>query len=195
MLGKEAGPIFHEVIKKTGHDDLGLGHDPVAFRDVSSGRDDVLSGLLDQLRSEITARHETSAMFVSGLAQCLAVHLIRTYRDSAGPRLSRGVLPAARLRRVVDLMEAQRSRTFELTRFAQKAGMSEFHFSRLFKKSTGLAPSQYFIRVRMIEARRLLRETSRSVVEIGLDVGYVSPSHFAQVFRRSVGLSPSDYRA
>ena len=105
------------------------------------------------------------------------------------------MLPAVRLRRVIELMEAQRSQPFKLARFAQEASMSEFHFSRLFKKSTGLAPSQYFIRLRMVEARRLLLETKRSVIEIGLDLGYASPNHFAQVFRREVGVSPSDYRA
>jgi AraC family transcriptional regulator len=46
----------------------------------------------------------------------------------------------------------------------------------------------------MAEARRLLRETERSVIEIGLEVGYSSPSHFAQIFRREVGITPSDYR-
>jgi len=48
--------------------------------------------------------------------------------------------------------------------------------------------------LRMAEARRLLRETDRSVIDIGLDVGYSSPSHFAQIFRRKVGVSPTDYR-
>jgi AraC-like DNA-binding protein len=43
------------------------------------------------------------------------------------------------------------------------------------------------------EARRLLRETKKSVVEVALDVGYANPSHFAQLFRRETGLSPSDY--
>ncbi len=73
--------------------------------------------------------------------------------------------------------------------------MSEAHFSRAFKKSTGLAPSRYLTRMRMERARRLLRETSRAVVEVGLEVGYASPSHFAQVFRREVGVLPSTYRA
>jgi AraC family transcriptional regulator len=72
--------------------------------------------------------------------------------------------------------------------------MSAFHFSRLFKKTTGFSPSQYLIRLRMAEARRLLRETERSVIEIGLEVGYSSPSHFAQIFRREVGITPTDYR-
>jgi len=46
----------------------------------------------------------------------------------------------------------------------------------------------------LLEAKRLLRETKRSVVEIALDVGYFNPSHFAQLFRKETGLSPSDYR-
>ncbi len=48
--------------------------------------------------------------------------------------------------------------------------------------------------MRMEKARRLLRETSKSVIEVGLDVGYSSPSHFAQIFRREVEVVPSQYR-
>jgi AraC family transcriptional regulator len=68
---------------------------------------------------------------------------------------------------------------FSLIRLAQEADMSEFHFSRAFKRTTGLSPSQYFIHLRLKKARRLLRETNRSVIKIGLDVGYTSPSYFA----------------
>ena len=197
--GPEGFAVMHlymglPVIDRAAGEVLGDGHGAIAFRDVSGHKDALLSALLDQLRAEITGRHAPSALFIAGLAQSLAVHLVRTYRGSAGPQISRSVLPAARLRRVVELMEAQKSQKFNLFRVAQEAGMSEFHFSRMFKKSTGLAPSQYFIRLRMTEARRLLRESGRTVIEIGLEVGYASPSHFAQVFRREVGLSPSEYR-
>ena len=41
----------------------------------------------------------------------------------------------------------------------------------------------------------LIRETSRSLIEIALDVGYTSPSHFAQVFRRVVGVTPTEFRS
>lgn len=83
---------------------------------------------------------------------------------------------------------------FRLDRLAAQAGLSRFHFNRLFKSATGVAPSRYHISLRMDEAKRQLRETKKSVVEIALDVGYATPSHFAQLFRRETGLSPSDYR-
>jgi len=53
----------------------------------------------------------------------------------------------------------------------------------------GVSPSHYHINLRMDEAKRLLRETKRSVVEIALEVGYANPSHFAQLFRKETGLS------
>jgi len=72
--------------------------------------------------------------------------------------------------------------------------MSEFHFNRLFKRATGVPPSQYQISFRIDPARRLLRETKKTVITVANDVGYSNPSHFAQLFRKETGLPPSDYR-
>ena len=83
---------------------------------------------------------------------------------------------------------------FSLARLAEQAGMSEFHFNRLFKRATGVPPSQYQIKLRMDAARRLLRETKKSVITIAIEVGYANPSHFARLFRKENGLSPTDYR-
>ena len=83
---------------------------------------------------------------------------------------------------------------FSLTRLAAEADMSEFHFSRMFKRTSGKSPSQYFIGLKMERARALLRETRKDVIEIAFQVGYSNPSHFAQVFRRETGLSPVEYR-
>ncbi len=182
------------VIDRAAREITGEGKRNLVFREVSGERDPILSVLLDRIRIEITARHAPSAMFVIGIAQSLAVHLVRTYRDAGVKQAVSGALPAIRLRRVVNMMQKHLNKEFNLGRLANEAGMSDFHFSRLFKRATGLAPSQYFIRARMAEARRLLRETDSSVIEVGLDVGYSSPSHFAQVFRREVGVSPTDYR-
>jgi AraC family transcriptional regulator len=57
-----------------------------------------------------------------------------------------------------------------------------------------MTPLQFVTRQRIARAQQLIRETSRSQIEIALEVGYTSPSHFAQVLRRKTGLTPSDYR-
>jgi AraC family transcriptional regulator len=81
-----------------------------------------------------------------------------------------------------------------LDQLAAQVGLSKFHFDRLFKRAIGLSPSRYQIDLRMNEARRLLRETRKSIIDIALDVGYTNPSHFAKLFRRENGLTPSEYR-
>ena len=170
-----------------------------ALREVFGERDPVLSALLGLLRAEVTASRPASALFLQGLAQSLAVHLLRTYpaqgdAAAAAPRERRGGLPAFKLRRVTDYLEAHLAGEVSLARLAGEAGLSPFHFSRRFKQTTGFSPSQYLVRRRLARARRLLRETTQSVIEVGLEVGYTSPSYFARVFRHEVGVTPNTYR-
>jgi AraC family transcriptional regulator len=65
----------------------------------------------------------------------------------------------------------------------------------MFKQVTGMSPLQFVVRERIVCAQKLICETSRSLIEIALEVGYTSPSHFAKVFRRVVGVTPTEFRS
>ena len=65
----------------------------------------------------------------------------------------------------------------------------------MFKQATGMTPLQFVTRERITRAQQLIRETSRSLIEIALEVGYTSPSHFAKVFRRVAGVTPTEFRS
>ena len=183
-------PLFERVAEEI----LGKAAGAMRLRDISGGRDRQLANMLELIHAELTAEGQGSRLFVQGLAQALTVHLIRHYATYDGEARPSSALPGAKLRRTIVFMEANLHEPFDLARLAQTAGMSAFHFSRLFKTATGLSPSRYFIRRRIARARQLLQETDTSIIEIGMSVGYSSPSHFAQIFRREAGVSPSDYR-
>ena len=164
------------------------------LRDVSAFTDGVLSLLMEQLHSELL-RRKASPLFVQGVAQTIAIHLARNYAELIKePRSGSSSLPGYKLRQITDWMREHVAEDFGLEQLAALAGLSKFHFHRLFKNAVGEAPSRYQLNLRMHEAKRLLRETKRSVVTVAADVGYTNPSHFAQIFRRETGLSPSDYR-
>lgn len=186
--------LAHSLVDQAARDLLGSQAEPVNFLDVSGGQDELVRMLLEQLRVELMERREPSPLFVHSLAQALTVHLIRTYRDPASTTRRSNALQAYKLRRVIDLMHEHLADEFSLAALAEAAQLSEYHFSRLFKRATGVSPSQYFIRLRMARARQLLLDTDLSVIDIGMEVGYSSPSHFSQVFRREIGVTPSAYR-
>ena len=183
-------PLFNEALQEV----FGANAANARLRDLSGFEDPLLIPLLQQLREE-AARPAASALFVRGLAQAIAIHLARNYTAlTETVRGETSSLPGFKLRRVTDWMAEHLAEEFSLGRVAEQAGMSEFHFNRLFKRATGVPPSQYQIKLRMDAARRLLRETKKSVITIANDVGYSNPSHFAQLFRKETGLAPTDYR-
>ena len=183
-------PLFNEALQEV----FGDNARHARLRDVSAFADPRLTALLEQLKEE-AKRPSASALLVRGLAQALAVHIAREY--TALTESSRGgssSLPGFKLRRITDWMNEHLAQEFSLSRLAGLAGMSDFHFNRLFKRATGVPPSQYQIKLRLDAARRMLRETPKSVITIANEVGYSNPSHFAQLFRKETGLSPTNYR-
>jgi AraC family transcriptional regulator len=197
--GGETFEVMHlylglPLIERASRELSGQASALLRLRDVSGARDSHITFVLQQLRSELIEQRSPSALFAQSLAQALAVHLLRTYpaETQAGRRVN--ALQAYKLRKVTEAMTAHLDDEFSLATLAALAELSEYHFSRLFKRATGLAPSQYFIRLRMARARQLLLESQRSVIDIGLEVGYSSASHFSQVFRREVGVTPSEFR-
>jgi AraC family transcriptional regulator len=153
-----------------------------------------LNALLGLLREELM-RPQASPLFVESLARMIAVHLARSYGETdEGSRDGGPSLPGYKLRQITDWMAEHAAEEFSLDQLAARAGLSKFHFQRLFKTAVGVSPSRYHTNLRMNESRRLLRETKMSVVDVALEVGYANPSHFARLFRKENGLSPSDYR-
>jgi AraC family transcriptional regulator len=183
-------PVFKAALDEV----FGANATNARLRDVSGFEDTRLTSLLQQLRDEERSK-PASPLFVRSVGQAIAIHLARNYAEvSDTAKGETSALPAFKLRRVTEWMAEHLAEEFSLARLAAQVAMSESHFNRLFKRATGVPPSQYHIRLRMDVARRLLRETARSVIEIGNEIGYSNPSHFARLFRKETGLTPSDYR-
>lgn len=72
--------------------------------------------------------------------------------------------------------------------------MSESHFTRTFKKETGIAPMEYLIQVRLEKAKKLLRAGTMNITEIALNCGFNSISHFSSCFAKHLGITPSEYQ-
>ncbi|WP_086733659.1 AraC family transcriptional regulator [Erythrobacter colymbi] len=104
-------------------------------------------------------------------------------------------LPPARLRRVIDFIEANLAEPLTLDLLAHIAGLSVFHFARVFRQATGVSPYRYVSERRLQHAQRLLMSHELAVAEIGAACGFPRHANFTAAFTRARGLSPSAYRA
>jgi AraC-like DNA-binding protein len=91
-------------------------------------------------------------------------------------------------------IDANSHQEIDLERAAGQAGISPFHFLRLFASALGVTPHQYLVRSRLRDAARLLADDDRPVTDIAYDVGFGDLSNFVRTFHRAAGVSPRRFR-
>ncbi|MBS0476695.1 MAG: helix-turn-helix transcriptional regulator [Proteobacteria bacterium] len=110
-------------------------------------------------------------------------------RGRAQPKLDR-----VTLRRVLAAIHELPTPALSIEMLAKEAGLSPYHFSRLFRNSVGRSPYRYYDELRFQRAKDLLGTTDLPVNEIGSRLGFTHPSQFTRAFRRHAGCAPSAYR-
>jgi len=126
-----------------------------------------------------------------GLIERVIMGMTGDRRSAASPtgRETRQVVEAIRL------VESDSSRPLQLKEMAARAGMSKYHFLRVFRRLTGVTPHQYLISARLRRAALALASSRRPVIAIALDSGFGDLSTFNKTFRAAFGLTPTQYRA
>jgi AraC family transcriptional regulator len=143
--------------------------------------------------AEAQAHGAAARMYVESAAVVLAQRLMALKGRPAAPTPRPG-LPPAVLRRAKEFLHDQMDRNPGVTELSTVVGMNVDHFSRMFKRSTGLAPHQYLGNIRLDRAKRLLMEGRAPIIEIAYEIGYANPSQFSAFFRKRTGLSPTEFR-
>ena len=111
----------------------------------------------------------------------------------AGP-LRCGKLQKRLLQRVLGRMKADLATDLDLSTLAAESGYSRSHFLRTFRAAMACSPHRWLTRLRVEQAKTILREKSISLIDIALDCGFSSHAHFSNTFRQVAGVTPGDYR-
>lgn len=169
-------------------------HFPVRYYDQSSPE---VFATLTTLRHELLAGGPGGRLCAESLANVLVVQLIRQMSNRQGSngviRGSGGRLARHALRAVEEYIHAHLDQNIALAELADVAHLSEFHFARLFKQTTGLPPHQFVIHQRVERAKQLITARRLSLAQVAIDVGFSDQSQLSRHFKRLVGVTPKRF--
>lgn len=134
------------------------------------------------------------SLYGESFGTSLAVHILSQF-STIKPKIPdlKG-LSKSDQERVLEFIEAYLETDIQLEDLAKIAGISTFHFCRLFKQTMHITPHQYVIRRRIERAKKLLKQSNLRIVDIALACGFANQSHFSRHFRRIVGISPKTFQ-
>jgi len=147
------------------------------------------------LLAEAGADNPSGKLYIESLTQTFVLHLLKNYStaNSSAENLSGG-LSGYKLRRAKEFIIENLEEDLSLAEIAAAADLSQYHFARAFRKSTGSTPQQYLMQQRIERAKQLLAKDDLPIVEISLRTGFKNQSHFTTLFRKFTKLTPKTWR-
>jgi AraC family transcriptional regulator len=170
---------------------LELDSDRIELIEQRRSTDPTLLHIAMALRAGVQTGAALDRMYGEGLSTALAAHLLRGYGAAVlEPKRQYGGLPRAKLVRALEYIQDQLDTDLTVSGIAQAVGMSPYHFTRLFKESTGQSPHQYVVDARVRKAKELLTTGKFTISEAASHLGFADQSHLTRHFKRVFGLPP-----
>jgi AraC family transcriptional regulator len=163
------------------------------FKRQHQAKDKHLQALMQALLVEAEMGGPNGRLYADMLATALGTHFVNHYSlDPPINLLNLQPLEHQRLGHVIDYIEAHLTADLSLSDLAIVAGLSKFHFSRLFKQVIGLTPHKYVLKRRIDKATQLLKQ-GEAIAQVAVLFGFTDQSHFTRVFKQFKGMTPKSF--
>jgi AraC family transcriptional regulator len=169
--------------------------DELSFTPGIGVKDKVLSALGDALLPAFDRADHVNGLFIDHVTSAVVAHIAQVFGGiELNKKLPRGGLAVWQERRVKEFIDAHLDGEVSVMQLARTCGLSSHHFSRAFRRSTGMAPHQWLLQRRVDKAKQLLRSAKLPLSEVAAVCGFAHQSHFTRVFSQSVGVSPGRWQ-
>jgi AraC family transcriptional regulator len=183
------------LLNRTAEEVCGLDASHVELLNTIGNRDPQIEAIACLFQAELDRDSIGGSLYAESLMQVLIIHLLRQY-CAFPPKIPDipANFPLHRFQSVLDYIHSYLDQPLSLVELAAVAGMSQYHFCRLFKQFIGITPYQYVLQERMKKAKELLHQGKHTIAETSLLVGCNDQSRFARQFKKYFGVMPSMLR-
>lgn len=146
---------------------------------------------IKELPQDFESLDLTDMHVVVRLRMTICSILIEASRQMDSPP---SVEPKCMAQAAIDFMRNHLSDSCSVEDIAREVHCSRARLFDVFKESVGMTPNDYWLRLRINHAQKLLQDESKSILDVALDCGFSTSQYFSSVFRKYSGVTPSDYR-
>lgn len=139
-------------------------------------------------------RNGCDPLLLNGLLMAMVAYFRQASEATAPAEVSAGGLTPRQQSRVMKIIEDGLHRRITVAELAEETGLSESWFARAYRTTMGETPARTITRLRLEQAKALLREGRGSIVEIAAATGFADQAHFTRVFRTHTGTTPAVWR-
>ncbi|MBB5666436.1 AraC family transcriptional regulator [Rhizobium leguminosarum] len=140
-------------------------------------------------------QEKSNRVALDAVCRLLIHRILKSHNRQARQEAVRGGLSPSVRRRTADYIDANLDQALTLDRLAREAGLSTFHFAKMFRVSFGMPPHRYVAARRIEQAERLLRNRENSLAAVASACGFGSQSHFSKAFKATTGVPPGEWRS
>jgi len=159
--------------------------------------DPMILQIMQSFADELSRPGPMAPLTVEALRSMLTVYLIRHY-SALGSRTaepaSGGMLSRKRLDQALAYIDAHLDQPIRLKTLSAESNLSPFHFSRMFKETTGQTPSDFITDRRIERAKEMLMRDDLDLAGISSALGFSGQAHFSRCFKDKVGVPPGAFR-
>jgi AraC family transcriptional regulator len=159
--------------------------------------DQLVNASAQQLLGELargSAPNVAHGGFVERLAHVMIEQTCRVLEGKTGRNVPPDALQLGRLQGVLEWIGDNLSNELSNAELAERAGVSESHFRRIFQEAMGRTPHRYVLRLRLERVHELLTRTSFSIARVAAQCGFNSQSHMTSCFSAAYGITPARAR-
>ncbi|MEM7047336.1 MAG: AraC family transcriptional regulator [Pseudomonadota bacterium] len=183
-----------DKLEKFAQSELGILLTDTQLKDVPQFVDEDITQaavmLMDALKSDVG-----SAVMFESFARIFLTKLIQKYGLERGDDIEFSKsFTSKHYKRVLDYIAKNYGQNIALEHMAAQAGISLFHFMRLFKQMIGQSPHQFVMTYRVEQAKKMLTDLERPMIDIAHACGFSDQAHFSRVFKQIQGDTPKQWR-
>ncbi|MFC4700357.1 helix-turn-helix domain-containing protein [Glaciecola siphonariae] len=186
--------LIPSKLEKFAQSELGILLGSKQLQDIPQFIDEDICNAAVMLRDAINSQMGSEVMFES-FSRIFLIKLIQKYGVQREDDLQFSKsFTAKHYQRVLEYVRKSFSYDVSLEKMATEAGLSTYHFARLFKQTIGQTPHQFLMSFRVEKAKNMLKEIDRPMMDIAMSCGFADQAHFSRVFKQLEGKTPKQYR-